>query len=141
MFDALVLWMQEHRQAIAALTALSVLLLAATVIATPWVIAQLPTDYFKRKHIETGSLGPLRVALLILRNGFGVLFILIGIVMMVTPGPGLVAMILGLSICEFPGKHDLLMRLAGQPNVFASLNWLRHKANKPAFIHPRHGID
>lgn len=137
MLEALIPWLQEHHLAIAAVSGLSILLLSATLLATPWIVAQLPADYFRVERLVHGPRGPLRLGLLVVRNTAGVAFMLLGILMMVTPGPGLVCLILGLSLCEFPGKHNLLRRLAGHPSVFATLNWLRRKSDKPAFVHPQ----
>lgn len=137
MLEALIPWLQEHHLAIAAVSGLSILLLGATVLATPWIVAQLPADYFRVERLVRGPRGPLRLGLLVVRNTAGAAFMLLGILMMVTPGPGLVCLILGLSLCEFPGKHNLLRRLAGHPSVFATLNWLRRKSDKPAFVHPQ----
>ena len=39
----------------------------------------------------------------------------LGLIMLVTPGPGLIGLLLGLSLCEFPGKHALMRAFAAPP--------------------------
>lgn len=122
--------------------AVSGVLLAVTVLATPWLVAQLPPDYFQRRHphpskVRRNAAQQLRRTLwLIVRNALGVTLMLLGVIMFVTPGPGLVCLVLGLSLTEFPGKHRLLMWLVGQPRVLAALNWLRRRAHRAPFEPP-----
>jgi len=118
---------------LAVMSAISVLLVFVSVLATPWLVAQLPRDYFSSIAPERRSTGALALALSMVRNLVGAVFVLFGIVMLVTPGPGIVALLLGLTLCHFPGKHLLVRRVARQPNVFASLNWLRHRKGKVPF--------
>ncbi len=136
MVQSLVAWLQQYSVEIAILSGLSVLLLLVTILATPWLVAQLPADYFsvQRPPIASRSLGSAINAAL--RNVAGSLFIVLGLIMLVTPGPGVVSIVLGMSLCVFPGKHRLLRTLVGQPSVFAALNWLRQKSSKAPFLHP-----
>ena len=134
-------WLSSHGALVAALGTLSVLLLAVTVFATPWLLGRLPADYFRTPDEETDlpRRGPWRWLLLAARNVAGAALFVIGLLMIVTPGPGLVAMLLGLSLCRFPGKHALLRRLAARPDVFASLNWIRRRRDAAPFEHPYAG--
>ena len=54
-----------------------------------------------------------------------------GIIMLVTPGQGIVTIVLGLFLMEFPGKRKLEVKLIHNDVTFKTLNWLRDKANKP----------
>ena len=126
----------DNAALISALSAASIVLLGISILATPWLIARLPQDYFSRPRPATRERGALRVAILLVRNVAGVLFMLLGVLMLVAPGPGLIGIVLGLSLCEFPGKHALLRRLAGHPPVFRSLNWLRSRRRAVPFDAP-----
>ena len=112
------------------------LALALTVFAAPWLVARLPADHFARPPVPAGRTGPARLALLALRNAAALAAVVLGLVMLVVPGPGLVTIVVGLSLAEFPGKHALVARLAGSPRVFAALNWLRRRRDRPPFVHP-----
>jgi len=129
-------WLAEHTLVASLLGLLSVALLAVTVLVTPWLIGHLPRDYFSAPREPIGSRGAYRLTLIIVRTALGLVLMTLGLIMMITPGPGVVALLLGLSLCEFPGKQVLMRRLAGRPRVFASLNWLRRRRGVPPFVHP-----
>jgi len=135
MLDFLTSWLSQHSTSVVVLGILSVALLITTLMATPWLLAKLPDDYFARppKHIVYS---PGRMIFSTLKTLVGFAIICIGFVMMLTPGPGLVFLVLGLALCEFPGKHQLLIKFIDQPQVFSALNWIRKKADKPPFISP-----
>lgn len=133
---ALPAWFELHIVDIATLGALSALLLAVTVFATPRLVASLPADYFARPRTPIEDRDPLRLLVLLLRSLLGLVALLFGLIMLVTPGPGIVMLLIGLSLVEFPGKHTMLLRLATRPKVFASLNWLRERRARPPFEPP-----
>jgi len=66
----------------------------------------------------------------------GGLLVLLGIVLLVTPGQGLVSIVAGLAIMDFPHKHTLLKRMVGQKHVLQSVNRLREKCNRPPLRMP-----
>ena len=143
MFDASAIasWLSSNGPLLTALGILSVLLLAVTLFATPRLLSRLPADYFRcasegPDEAEPSRREPRQYLSLIARNVAGSLLIVLGLVMMVTPGPGLVALLLGLTLCRFPGKRALLLRLAARPGVFASLNWIRLRRGVAPFEHP-----
>ncbi|MEE9322313.1 MAG: PGPGW domain-containing protein [Granulosicoccus sp.] len=137
MMQSVVPWLMENRHILTLIGALSLLLLTVTILATPWLVARLPADYFRRYRTPVSQRGLLRVMLALLRNLGGVTLMILGIIMLVTPGPGLVAFLAGLSVCEFRGKYRLLRKLAAQPRIFATLNYLRHRKSQPPFLPPR----
>ncbi len=130
-------WLQDNGLAITAISALGVLLLIATVFATPRLVAALPSDYFRKQRPAPASRSLWRLAITLVRNLAGITLVLFGLVLLITPGPGLVCLVLGLALCEFPGKHVILRRVVGSPNVFATLNWLRRRARQAPFLHPQ----
>jgi len=73
-----------------------------------------------------------------LKNLLGYLLILFGIAMLVTPGQGLLTVIIGLMLIDFPMKYRLERWLAGRKNVLNAMNWLRQRAHKkPLYIEHR----
>ncbi|MGQ7846567.1 PGPGW domain-containing protein [Granulosicoccus sp. 3-233] len=129
-------WLSANTLIISSLAAASITLLAVTILATPWAVSRLPSDYLLRR-LESRSLQGVGRKLLGMVRGFiGVLIVLLGLIMMITPGPGVVMILLGISVAEFPGKNRLLVYLATRPNVLASLNWMRRRHDKPPFIDP-----
>lgn len=135
MLYALTTWAVQHTGLIVVVGIISFALLAATLLATPWVLARLPHDYFSAKPVS----GPQSVrssVICVIRTIVGLLMILLGFAVIFTPGPGLVLLVLGLAMCDFPGKHNLLIKLVSQPIVLSTLNWIREKSNKPPFVVP-----
>jgi len=133
--EPLVTWVSQNTNILAALAAFSFLLLTTSLLATPWVLARLPANYFS-KPPSAKPRSARRLCTSIIKTVLGSLMILTGIAMMFTPGPGLVCLVLGMALCEFPGKHRLLKQLIRRPSVFSTLNWLRRKASKPPFVLP-----
>lgn len=112
------------------------LLLVLTVLATPWIVAQLPDNYLQSRQSKTRSVGFFRILLTTAKACVGMILIVLGLIMMITPGPGIVTLLLGISVAEFPGKQRLLIKLVTRPNVLRSLNWMRKRHGKPPFEHP-----
>ena len=132
-------WSAEHAASLGFAALGTALALALTVIAAPWLVARLPPDHFARPAPDVRAEGPLALALLIARNALALATVLLGLLVLVVPGPGLVSVVIGLSLARFPGRHALVARLAGSPHVFASLNWLRRRRGRPPFVHPASG--
>ena len=74
----------------------------------------------------------------IAKNAAGVLLILGGIVLMLpgVPGPGVVVVLLGLSLTDLPGKHRLILSVARKPPVLGAMNRLRRRFHRPDFVLP-----
>lgn len=106
----------------------------ATLIAVPIILIRLPQDYFSFPHrhrIPWQSRNRfLRVPLLVIKNLLGVLFILLGILMLVLPGQGLLTIVIGLVLLEFPGKYNFERWAVNRPPVLHAINWIRTKSGK-----------
>jgi len=125
-------------------TALSGVALVATIIGVPWVVARLPSDYFNQPNRSVWrelNSEPLYVLVLSgLKNLLGAVLLLLGILMLVTPGQGLLTLIAGMLLMNFPGKYQLERWLVSRPGVMRGLNWLRNRHGEPPFEEPRpHG--
>jgi hypothetical protein len=66
----------------------------------------------------------------------GILLVLAGIMMLVLPGQGILAMLIGIGLMDFPGKFRLERWFARQPAVFKSLNWIRTRAGHAPLLDP-----
>ena len=112
----------------------SLLMFIGTLAIVPWLVTRIPEDYFhheRRKTLSFPRHHPLvRLILLSLKNLAGYLLIPLGILMLVLPGQGILTMIIGLVLIDFPGKFQLERRLACQPGVARAMNWLREKAGR-----------
>jgi hypothetical protein len=61
------------------------------------------------------------------KNILGGMLVMAGIAMFVLPGQGLLTLVAGLMLVDFPGKFRLERRLATQRHVWRSINWLRKR--------------
>ncbi len=118
----------------------SVLMALVSLVAVPWVVARLPADYFSHERRETwrGRGNEPLPALLagLLKNGVGLLLCVLGVVMLVTPGQGLLTLMAGLLLMNFPGKYRLEQALVRRPAVLRALNWIRSRSGRPPFEAP-----
>jgi hypothetical protein len=125
-------------EAILFFTILSLLTFLSSLIILPLLILAIPTDYFvaeQRPHLHwQRSNYLLRLVLIVLKNFLGVLMVIIGLFLLVLPGQGILTLLAGFILLDFPGKFLFLRWLARKEKVLNSLNWVRKKGNKEPFI-------
>ena len=114
------------------MAAVSIASLVLIALLLPPVVSRLPADYFMRKHGEHRRTGARSWLAFLGKNALGVLFIVVGIVMLVLPGQGLLTLLVGLLLVDFPGKRKLELKLVRRPRVLKFLNKMREKRGKPA---------
>ena len=119
------------------ITVASLLSAIATLLAMPWVVTRLPEDYFnhpERESWRASNSEPLLALLLgLLKNAVGAVLLCLGAVMLFTPGQGILTILAGLLLMNFPGKFRLERWLVQRPGVLKSLNWLRTRRGKAPF--------
>jgi hypothetical protein len=54
--------------------------------------------------------------------------------MLFLPGQGVLTMLIGISMLDFPGKRKVEAKLIGQPTVLSVINGMRKKFNKPPLL-------
>ncbi len=110
----------------------SVIMAAASIAVTIVALIRIPSDYFRGAHPpgETRWKHPiLRWTIRIARNVLGWFLILLGIVLSFpgVPGQGLLTILLGLMLTEFPGKRRLEQRFVRWPRIHNGVNAMRKK--------------
>ena len=115
----------------------SLLALIATIVGVPWVVTRLPKDYFVRSErvVWRASFDAPLLSLItsMLKNLLGLLLVVLGLIMLVTPGQGIVTLLIGLLLMNFPGKYHLERWLVLRPGVLKGLNWLRRRQGQLPF--------
>ena len=115
---------------------LIVFIISLTII--PWMVIKIPTNYFQRQYRSKVYYGNKYLAitkfLTGIKNILGLLLIVLGVIMLVLPGQGILTILMGLFLMDFPGKYRLERKLVSMPKVLNSLNWIRTKANKAPLI-------
>jgi hypothetical protein len=127
-------WLGEYEVVLWWSFAISLALLVLSPLAVAWVVVKLPTDYFTTKRRRRARwmrrYPELQPAIAIAKNVLGILLVFAGIVMLVVPGQGLLTLVAGLMLIDFPGKYRLERWLATRPPVWRSINWLRKRASR-----------
>ncbi|MBA3753286.1 MAG: hypothetical protein H0X01_03945 [Nitrospira sp.] len=115
----------------------SVLMFVGTLVAIPIILMRLPADYFDiripRPWMENHH-PILRVIGHLVKNLVGAIFLVAGFLMLFLPGQGVLTMLIGLSLIEFPGKRRLEAKIVGQSTVLSTINAMRAKFDKPPLI-------
>lgn len=131
-------FLTEHQHLLVWMGIGSAVVFVISLLSLPWLVAQIPDDYFvpkKRRPTQWKAQHPLiRLVILISKNFLGYLLLLGGILMLFLPGQGLLTMITGLLLIDYPGKFRLERKIVNTRAVLKSLNWLRAKAKKPPLI-------
>ena len=126
-------WLSDNAWWLAA--ASTVMLLGGIGVSLALAIL-MPADHFMRPGPRT-DLARRHPALRILaraaKNLVGLVMLIAGIVMAVpmVPGPGLLFMLLGLSMMDVPGKRAVARYIVSRPLVLRPLNALRARLNRP----------
>ena len=117
------------------LTAVSLLTFTGTLIIVPWLVIRMPADYFthhfRREVGRPGDHPAVRLILLILKNMLGVILVGAGVVMLFIPGQGLLTIIIGMGLLDFPGKYSAERWFVSCGPVLHSINRIRKRAGKP----------
>ncbi|WP_233490267.1 PGPGW domain-containing protein [Thiocapsa marina] len=95
-------------------------------------------DALKKIWRELKSLHPVvYVSLRLFKNLVGWVLVLAGILMLVLPGQGILTIIMGLVLSDFPGKYALERRLASKQRVLDGINWIRRRSGHPPLVPPQ----
>lgn len=119
------------------LAGLSLTSIVLVAVAIPWLVLRLPASYFARRE---RSVFPWRrrhplvyVPLRVLKNLVALALLVIGFALLFLPGQGVLTMVVGALLLDFPGKYQIERRLVAQPRILAALNGIRLKAGRPPF--------
>jgi hypothetical protein len=118
---------------------LFVVTFSANLAIVSFVLVKIPADYYKKDNARAflSERSPLvRYLGHAGKNFLGVLLVALGIVMSLpgVPGQGLLTILLGIMLLDFPGKRSLEYKLVSRPSVFKTINKLRHRFGKPSLV-------
>lgn len=122
------------------LVAGSLLTIAIGIFLGPWLILRLPADYFtyRRRHALRATRQHPAVYLLLTtaKNAVGAILVVAGICLFFLPGQGIITLIAGLIVMNYPGKFHLERWLVSRPRVLPALNWLRRRYGRDLLLEP-----
>lgn len=134
MFEKISTQIADYQHLFLSMGVLSTVIFLVSLMAIPAVIKRLPTDYFINKEPRNTKHWLLRIIISAVKNTLGLTLICAGIIMLITPGQGLLSILAGVFISDFPGKKSFEHWLVLKPSIKNSLNWIRRKQNCEEFI-------
>lgn len=117
---------------------ISFAMLIGTLAAFPIVIVRLPRRYFAddSRPQPLSRFRLVHLLLMTLKNLLGLALALTGVVLLFLPGQGLLTLIIGLVIMNYPGKYAIERWLVRRRRVMPALNRLRARFGAPPFDDP-----
>jgi hypothetical protein len=100
------------------------------------ILVKIPADHFsktQRNKLWSDRHATIRILGIIGKNILGILLVALGIVLSLpgVPGQGLLTVLLGIMLLDFPGRSKLEQKLLSRPSIINSINRLRHRFDKP----------
>ena len=111
----------------------------ASLAIVSFILVRLPPDYFsessKRKFLDDQPKG-IRIAAVIGKNVLGAILVLLGIILSIpgVPGQGILTILLGIMLLDFPGKRRLEQKIVSRPKVREAINSMRQRFGKPPLM-------
>lgn len=109
-----------------------------TLIIVPWLVVRIPADYFALEERQVAPWSDqhpvIRWLLLIGKNLLGGILVIMGIIMLVLPGQGLLTILIGFVLLNFPGKYRFERWLVLRRPILRTVNWLRERSSRPPLI-------
>lgn len=119
------------------LVSVSIFIMVISLLSIKWLVNQIPSDYLIKSKTET-SLNKLpvafRILIYILKNLLGYLLIIGGIIMLILPGQGLLTIMMGLVLSNYPGKKVFEKKIIGSQPILRTINWARKKSGVKPLI-------
>jgi uncharacterized membrane protein YbaN (DUF454 family) len=128
-------WTAWHLAALS--VGLAVSMAAVSVVIVGYVLARLPADYFvnpdAQRPIDRHPV--LKVLAVLTRNVIGYALIALGIILSLpgVPGQGLLTVLMGVMLIDFPGKHRFQRWLVTRRVILGAVNRLRARSGQPPF--------
>jgi hypothetical protein len=98
-------------------------------------LIRMSADYFTRERKANTALRKNRPIVWLLgvigKNILGFLLLIAGLIMLAAPGQGLLTILMGIALMNFPGKRRLEVALIRRPSIHKSINWVRKRNDKP----------
>jgi hypothetical protein len=101
-----------------------------------FIMVRIPADYFREdnpRELLPDKHPVIRWLAVGAKNLLGVVLVVLGILMSVpgVPGQGILTILLGIMLLDFPGKRNLEHKLVSMPRVRDAIDKLRQRFGKP----------
>lgn len=136
--ERLLAWLIEDLTWGGALFALALFVATFTgsLLVVGFLLVKLPPTYFQDDHPRDfwpDRHPAIRLTARITKNVVGFVLLVVGIVLSLpgVPGQGILTILIGIMLLDFPGKRRLERAIVGRPTVLAPINRLRQRCGKP----------
>lgn len=130
-FPLLYDWLQTHGSWLKYASLISLITFVGTILLMPVLILMIPPDYFsnpgRRMRYLIKKRPVIGLFILTLKNLIGIIFLMVGFILLFIPGQGLLTILIGLVLMDFPGKYKVERRLLQRPGVLATINRIRYR--------------
>jgi hypothetical protein len=118
---------------------LFVITFAVSLAIVSFIMVRIPADYFqpdRPRELWSERHPAVRLLAIFAKNLLGVLLVALGILMSIpgVPGQGILTILLGIMLLDFPGKRNLEYKLVSRPHVRNAINKLRHRFGRPSLV-------
>ena len=134
MLNSVIEWLSAHPEILAVAAVGSLVMFVGTLVVVPILLVRMRADYFTdpdpqdsfhRRHPVLRAGGAL------LKNLIGAAMVMVGLVLLVLPGQGILSILVGVSLLDFPGKRRVERHIAMQRHVRRSIDWIRGRRGHP----------
>jgi hypothetical protein len=103
------------------------------------ILIRLPPDYVRvprAQSFQDATRGIFFRIGIVLKNLLGAILIVFGAILSLPgmPGQGLLTVLVGVILLDFPGKRRLLYKILSRPFLLRSINRLRTKFSRPPLV-------
>jgi uncharacterized membrane protein len=109
-----------------------------TMLIAGVILVTLPGDYLRE-----GDARPRHWTYRIIRSVVGILLVIVGLLLSLPgiPGQGVLTILAGMILIEFPGRHRIVRAIIGRPAVLKALNRLRARFGRPPLTLERSAVE
>ena len=111
-----------------------------SVLVIGFVLARLPADYFVNPaaRLPVDRHPVLKFVFVVFRNLVGYFLIVLGVLLSLpgVPGQGVLTILMGVMLVDFPGKHAAERWLLTRRGVLTAINALRNRVGRPPLLIP-----
>ena len=117
----------------------SLILSVGGLAVVAFLLVRLPSNYFclwRPRTFWSGRHPLVRWTGLVLKNLLGVVAVVVGVILTLPgiPGPGLLMVLIGIMLLDFPRKREWERRFVSRPRILGTINNLRVRYGKPPLI-------
>jgi hypothetical protein len=133
-------WITRHPALVAKLVLGSLVLSMVYAVGVLFAVAHMSSDYFSQKAPGDTTWRRrhplLRLLLRVIKNITGGGLVLLGLIMLVLPGQGILTILIGLTLLDFPGKRRLEIWIVQRPSIRRAIDRVRKRVGRPPLTLP-----